>query len=203
MRFTWIVADKQFKIRSTDIFWAYFEKIYAVCTIIKHGSLCTLNQAVSLTLSSPVVVVWLRVAVVRFDHREGHDVIAASTDTTNSPEPVQSTIANELLVVHGVVCIVLELKLLLLLHWHRCLLLATVALPCVLLLRLQSLFVSTSTWRLPTFSLFVCIFLRFFIFSAINVLWLVRLPTKVKLVSLTDHRGSTGCCFEASRFPYP
>ena len=73
-------------------------------------------QAVSLTLSSPVVVVRLRVAVVRFDHREGHDVIAASTDTTNSPEPVQPTIAHELLVVHGVVRIVLELKLLLLLH---------------------------------------------------------------------------------------
>ena len=128
-------------------------------------------QAVSLTLSSPVVVVRLRVAVVRFDHREGHDVIAASTDTTNSPEPVQSTTANELLVVHGVVCIVLELKLLLLLQGHRCLCLTAVAFPCVLLLRLQSLFVSaSSTRRLSTFSLFVCVFLRLFELSAINVL---------------------------------
>ena len=109
-------------------------------------------------------------AVVRFDHWEGHDVIAASADTTNSPEPVDSTIADELLVVHGVVCIVLELKLLLLLQLHRCLCLTAVALPCVLLLRLQSLFVSTSTRRLSTFSLFVCIFLRLFVFSAVNVL---------------------------------
>jgi len=110
------------------------------------------------------------VAVVRFDHREGHDVIAASSYTTNSPEPVHSTTADELLVVHGVVCIVLELKLLLLLHLHRSLSLTAVALPRVLLLRLQSLFVSTSTRRLSTFSLFVGVFLRLFVFSAGSVL---------------------------------
>ena len=127
-------------------------------------------QAVSLTLSSPVVVVRLRVAVVRFDHREGHDVIAASTDTTNSPEPVQPTIAHELLVVHGVVCIVLELKLLLLLQLHRFHCLTSMALPCVLLLRLQSLFVSASTRRLATFSLFVRVLLGLFVFSAVDVL---------------------------------
>ena len=125
-------------------------------------------QAVSLTLSSPVVVVRLRVAVVRFDHREGHDVAAPRARTTHYPEPVHATTTNELLVVHGVVCIVLELKLLLLLQLHRihCF---GMAFPCVLLLRLQSLFVSTSTRRLSTFSLFVCIFLRLFVFPVASV----------------------------------
>ena len=126
-------------------------------------------QAVSLTLSSPVVVVRLRVAVVRFDHREGHDVIARAR-TTHYPEPVQSTIANQLLVVHGVMSIVLKLKLLLLLQLHRLHCLTAVALPRVLLLRLQSLFVSASTRRLATFSLFVRVLLGLFVFSAVDVL---------------------------------
>ena len=129
-----------------------------------------LNQAVSDALASSVVVVRLRVAVVRFNHREGHDVTATCSRTTNYPEPVQPTAANELLVVHGVVRIVLELKLLLLLQLHRFHCFTAVAFPRVLLLRLQSLFVSASTRRLSTFSLFVCIFLGLFIFSAGHVL---------------------------------
>ena len=174
MRFTELSQDKQFwSDRKT--FLSRFEKIYAVCTIPKHDSLCTLNQAVSLTLFSPVVVVRLRVAVVRFDHRESHDVIAAST--TNHPEFVQPAAADELLVVHGVVRIVLELKLLMLLQLHRFHGFTSVAFPRVLLLRLQSLFISASTWRLSTFPLFVCILLGLFVFSGVHMLWLVRLPT--------------------------
>ena len=55
-------------------------------------------------------------ALVRVDHREGHDVVAAGAGTSHYPKAVQPTAANQLLVVHGVVCIVLELKLLLLLQ---------------------------------------------------------------------------------------
>ena len=107
-------------------------------------------------------------AIFRFDHREGHDVIAAST--THYPESVQPATANELLVVHGVVRIVLELKLLMLLQLHRFRCLISVAFPRVLLLRLQSLFVSASTRRLSTFSLFVSVFLGLFVFSGVYML---------------------------------
>ena len=155
--------------------WSELNILVSCIKILKHDSLCTLNQAVSLTLSSPVVVVRLRVAVVRFDHRESHDVIAAST--TNHPEFVQPAAADELLVVHGVVRIVLELKLLMLLQLHRFHGFTSVAFPRVLLLRLQSLFISASTWRLSTFPLFVCILLGLFVFSGVHMLWLVRLPT--------------------------
>jgi hypothetical protein len=73
-------------------------------------------------------------------------------------------------VVHGVVSIVLELKLLLLLQLHRFHCLTSMAFPRVLLLRLQSLFVSASARRLSTFSLFVCIFLGLFVFPVASVL---------------------------------
>ena len=107
-------------------------------------------------LTSPVVVAWLRVVVVRLDHGEGHDVVAPSTH----PNSIPSTPAHHVLPVHRVVCVVLELKLLLLLQWPFGL--RVVALPRVLLFRLQSLLVSAATGRLASFGLFCRVFLRLF-----------------------------------------
>ena len=97
--------------------------------------------------------------VVRLDHGKGHDVIAASTNSNSTA----CTPAYHLLSVHLVVCVVLELKLLLLLQLTVSL--AAVTLSRVLLFRLQSLLVCSSAWGLSPLALFCRVFLRFLILS--------------------------------------
>ena len=97
--------------------------------------------------------------VVRLDHGKGHDVIASSTDSNST----SCTPTDHLLSVHLVVCVVLELKLLLLLQLTVSL--AAVTLSRVLLFRLQSLLVCTSARGLYPLALFCRVFLRLFILS--------------------------------------
>ena len=91
--------------------------------------------------------------VVRLDTGKSHYVIAPST----SPNSTASAPTDHMLSVHRVVRIVLELKLLLLLQLAVSL--TVVALSRVLLFRLQSLLVSSSTWELSPFTLFCRVFL--------------------------------------------
>jgi len=120
--------------------------------------------------ASAVVVVWLRVIVVRFDHGERHDVVAAAWASADDSEALEPAAGHNLRVL-AVQRVMRSRILKLLMRWqtHRVLAFLLVAFSPTLLLRLQSLFVSASARGLSSLTLCILILLHFFVLSVVYV----------------------------------